>query len=100
MKKIVNSNPVLKMFKTALGGMLGIMSAYVLVGLYSLLFVGIGYYIMIKNNKEGTKTFEDLQPLQYVGIVLCGLGLLPWLQYLFFGFMSSAGSSAFDAVFD
>ena len=100
MKKIIKTNPILQAFKYALGGMFGVMSVYALLGLYSLIFVGVGYFIMVKNNKENTPLMKDLQPLQYVGIVLCVIGLLPWLQYLFMGFMSSAGGAAFESIFD
>lgn len=98
MKQIVKSNPILQAFKFAVGGMFGIMSVYALLALYSMVFVGIGYYIIVNQNKPNTKTFEDLQPLQYVGIALCIIGLLPWAQYIFIGFMEGAGISLFDNI--
>ena len=100
MKKIAKSNPMIQTFKMVFGGVLGYMSAYTLVALFSLVFVGIGFAIISKFNKKDTKLFEDLQPMQYVGIVICCIGLLPWGQYLFFGFMEGAGLTLFDKMFN
>ena len=99
MKNIVKSNPIVGAFKIAFGGMLGIISAEALVALFSLFFVGIGYAIIVHFNKKDTKEFEDLQPMQYIGIVLCFIGLLPWMQYLFMGLMEGAGFALFDNIF-
>ena len=99
MKGIVKSNPIIGAFKIAFGGMLGIISAEALVVLFSLCFVGLGYAVMVHFNKANTKLLEDLQPMQYVGIVLCFIGLLPWMQYLFFGFMEGAGIALFNKMF-
>jgi len=99
MKNIVKSNPIIGAFKIAFGGMLGIISAEALVVLYSVCFVGLGYAIMVHFNKKDTKLLEDLQTMQYIGIVLCFIGLLPWMQYLFMGFMEGAGISLFDKMF-
>ena len=99
MKSVVKSNPIVRAFKFAFGGMLGIISAEALVALFSIFFVGIGYAIIVRFNKKDTKDFEDLQPMQYIGIVLCLIGLLPWMQYLFMGFMEGAGISLFNNIF-
>ena len=69
-----------------------------IIGLYSALFVGIGYYLIQKYNKENTKLFNELQTGQYLGIVLAFLGLLPWIQYFFISFMIEGGSYAFDSL--
>ena len=100
MKQIVKNNSMVQMFKLALGGSLGFISDYALVALFSLVFVGIGFAIITKYNKKDTELFKDLQPMQYVGIVICCIGLLPWGQYLFFGFMEGAGLTLFDKMFN
>jgi len=100
MKKIVQTNPMIQMFKLAFGGTLGYMSAYALVGLFSLVFVGIGFAIISKFNKKDTKLFEDLQPMQYVGIVICCIGLIPWLQYFFIGLMEGLGIELVTNMFN
>tara|TARA_Y100000590_G_scaffold377865_1_gene444396 strand:+ start:1487 stop:1795 length:309 start_codon:yes stop_codon:yes gene_type:complete len=92
------SNPLLNTFKHVFVGMFGYMSAYMVIGLYSALFVGTGYYIIQQYNKPNTKLFDELQTGQYFGIVLAGLGLLPWIQYFFMSFMFEGGSYAFNSL--
>jgi len=92
------SNPFLNMFKYAFVGMFGIMSAYAVIGLYSAIFVGIGYYLLDKYNKPNTKLLDELQTGQYVGLVFAFLGLLPFIQYFFVSFMFEGGSYAFDSL--
>lgn len=78
------------------GGALGFM----LIGLYSLFFCGLGYYLIVKNNKPHTKPFEDLQKEQYLGAFLFSIGLLPWIRYFFISFMLSAGESFYEDNFE
>ena len=100
MKKIAKSNPMIQTFKMVFGGVLGYMSAYTLVALFSLVFVGIGFAIISKFNKKDTKLFEDLQSMQYVGIGICCIGLLPWGQYFFGGLMEGAGIELVTKMFN
>ena len=90
--------PFLDIFKGVFVAVFGYMSAYIVIGLYSALFVGTGYYIIKKYNKQNTKLFDELQTGQYVGIVLAILGLLPWIQYFFMSFMLEGGSYAFNSL--
>ena len=94
------NNPLLDTFKHLFVAVFGVMSAYIIIALYSVLFVGIGYFIIQKYNKPDTKLFDELQTGQYVGIVLAGLGLLPWMQYFFMSFMMEGGSYAFNLLMD
>tara|TARA_Y100000590_G_scaffold446381_1_gene580023 strand:- start:530 stop:832 length:303 start_codon:yes stop_codon:yes gene_type:complete len=94
------NNPFLDTFKHLFVAVFGAMSAYIIIVLYSILFVGVGYYIIQKYNKPDTKLFDELQNGQYIGIVLAGLGLLPWMQYFFMSFMIEGGSYAFNALMD
>ena len=96
--KLFDKNPFLDMFKLVFVGMFGAISAWAMVGLYSALFVGIGYYIVQKYNKPNTKLVDDLQTGQYVGLVFVFLGLSPWIQYFFMSFMMEGGSYAFGSV--
>ena len=98
MVKSLFNNPLLNTFKHVFVAMFGVISAYIVIGLYSALFVGIGYYLIKKYNKPNTKLFDELQSGQYVGIVLAGLGLLPWIQYFFMSFMFEGGSYAFNSL--
>ena len=91
-------NPFLNTFKHLFVAVFGVMSAYMVIGLYSALFVGTGYYLIQKYNKQNTKLFDELQTGQYFGIVLAGLGLLPWIQYFFISFMIEGGSYAFESL--
>ena len=92
------NNPLLNTFKHVFVAMFGYMSAYMVIGLYSALFVGTGYYIIQQYNKPNTKLLDELQTEQYIGIVLAGLGLLPWIQYFFMSFMFEGGSYAFNSL--
>jgi len=99
MKSIVKNNTMVSFFKMAFGGMLGVMAAEAVVILYTAFMVTIGYAIIIHANKEGTKPLEELEPLQYVGIIICILGLLPWGQYLIFGLLEGAGQDLYKNMF-
>jgi hypothetical protein len=80
--------------------MLGAIAANALIGLICITLFGIGYYLIVNNNKENTKPLQELQPLQIVGVGLCLLGCLPFIQYFFFGLLSSLGSSVFENGFE
>jgi uncharacterized membrane protein (Fun14 family) len=82
------------------GGILTGFAAVAVVGLICIVLFGLGYYLIVKYNKPGTKLFKNIQPMQYVGIVLCLLGVLPFIQYFFLGFLFEAGESVFSSMFD
>jgi hypothetical protein len=83
--------PFIDVFKYALVGTFGAISAYILVALYSLFFVSIGFYLVNRFNKKNTELFKELQFGQYVGIVFIILGLLPYVQYFFISLMVEGG---------
>ena len=87
-------------FSMVFAGVLGGVAAMAAIGFVCIVLFGIGYWLIVKYNKPGTKYFQDIQPMQYVGIVLCVLACLPFIQYFFFGFLSSAGGAAFDGLFE
>ena len=93
--KSVNKN----IFMGFLAGTGGFLTAYILLGLFTVIFFGVGYYIINKYNKKGTKLLRDIQPMQYLGLVLCIIGTLPYIQYFFMGFLGEAGSTVFDEMF-
>ena len=82
------------------GGILSGFAAIAVVGLLCITLFGLGYYLITKYNKPGTKLFKDIQPMQYVGIFLCILGAAPFIQYFFMGFLFSAGESVFSGMFE
>lgn len=90
--------PFFDIFKYAFVGTFGVMSAYILVALYSLIFVSIGIYLINKYNKKNTETFEQLQFGQYIGLVFVFLGLLPYIQYFFISLMIEGGEYAFNQM--
>jgi len=96
MKKI--NNPLLDTFKHVFIAIFGITSAYIVIGLYSAVFTGIGYYLLDRYNKPNTKLLDELQTEQYVGLVFAFLGLLPFIQYFFMSFMIEGGSYAFNSL--
>lgn len=85
-------------FGLVFSGVLGGMAAMAAIGLLCVTLFGVGYYLIVQYNKPGTKLMQDLQPMQYVGIVLCVLGCLPFIQYFFFGFLTNAGEAAFSGL--
>lgn len=99
MKATSNSGLSSLVFFSVFSGVLGALASMALVGLICLTFFGLGYYLIVTYNKKGTKLFQDIQPMQYLGILLCFIGCLPFIQYFFFGFLSNAGGMAFDQMF-
>jgi hypothetical protein len=87
------------MFASVFQGVLGGIAAIALVGVICITFFALGYYLIVTYNKKGTKLFEDIQPMQYLGILLCFIGCLPFIQYFFFGLLSDAGGAAFSSLF-
>jgi hypothetical protein len=81
-------------------GVLGGMAAMALVGLICVTMFVVGFYLIKTYNKKGTKTFEDLQPMQILGIVLCLLACLPFIQYFFIGLLANAGGAVFDSLME
>jgi hypothetical protein len=82
------------------GGMFAGFAAIAVIGLICITLFGLGYYLIVTYNKPGTKLFKDIQPMQYLGIFLCVLGALPFIQYFFLGFLAEAGSSLFESMFE
>ena len=82
------------------GGIFAGFAAVAVIGLICLTLFGIGYYIIQKYNKPGTPLLKDIQPMQYLGIFLCVLGVLPFIQYFFMGFLFNAGESVFSSMFE
>ena len=75
-------------------------AAIAVVGLICITIFALGYYLIKKYNKPGTKLFKEIQPMQYLGIFLCFLGVLPFIQYFFMGFLFDAGGAAFSSMFE
>ena len=100
MKSSLFKNPLLSTFQHVFVGMFGVMSAYMVIGLYAAIFTGIGYYIIQKYNKPNTKLLDELQTEQYVGLAFAFLGLLPFIQYFFVSFMFEGGAYAFGSMFE
>ena len=90
--KSLNTNIFMGIFS----GTMGFITAYIVIGLFVSVFFGSGYYLINKYNKKGTKLLKEIQPMQYLGIVLCIIGCLPFIQYFFMGFMIEGGEYAFD----
>lgn len=95
-RKSLASNP--SIFALVFGGVLGGLAVMAAVGLVCITLFAIGYYLIVTYNKPGTKLFKEIQPLQYVGIVLCVLACLPFIQYFFMGFLFNAGGSVFSSM--
>ena len=90
----------ISIFSLVFGGVLGGFAAIAALGLICVTLFAIGYYLIVTYNKKDTKLFKEIQPMQYVGIVLCILACLPFIQYFFMGFLFNAGESVFSSMFE
>ena len=107
MKDIIKKNPILTAFKLAFGGMFGVMAAEALVFLFTFICIIIGASIIVhfgtdKEKEEKLnmiKTIEQFTPMQYLGLIIIVIGLLPWGQWLMIGFMEGAGITLFNDLF-
>ena len=95
-----NLNPFSNTFKHMYVAVLGNVSARVSIGIYSLIFTGIGYYLLKRYNKPNTKLLKELQPEQYVGLVFAFFGLLPFIQYFFISIMFEGGAGVVGYLLD
>lgn len=95
-KSNVNKN----IFLAVMSGTFGFITAYIILGLFVLIFFGSGYYLINKYNKKDTKLLKEIQPMQYLGIVLCIIGCLPFIKYLFMSFLFETGEIAADNLFN
>lgn len=87
-------NMVINIFGAVLGGMF----AFAIVGLVAALTVFCGFSIVKRYNKPGTKLFRDMTFGQYIGAIIMIIGLAPFMQFFFQGFLFSAGHSAFSSI--
>ena len=107
MKDIIKKNPILTAFKLAFGGMFGVMAAEALVFLFTFICIIIGVAIIVhfgtdKEKEEKLnmiKTIEQFTPIQYLGLIIIVIGLLPWGQWLMIGLMEGAGITLFNDLF-
>jgi uncharacterized membrane protein (Fun14 family) len=99
MKKANLNFPFMEMIKLGISLTLGSVSVWLLICIYTLTFLGIGYYLLVNFNKENTDLLEELQLGQYIGIILCIFGLLPFFQYFFMGFLLEGGKALAEEVF-
>ena len=77
-------------FSVAFSGILGIISTNLILFIFTALFFGMGYSLIVNNNKEETKLLENLQTKQYLGVGFFVIGLLPWIRYFFTKFLIEA----------
>ena len=107
MKDIIKKNPILTAFKLAFGGMFGVMAAEALVFLFTFICIIIGVAIIVhfgtdkeKEEKEEKlnmiKTIEQFTFMQYLGLIIIFIGLLPWGKWLMIGLMEGVGITLFN----
>lgn len=87
------------LFYAAFTGVMGGMAGIAAIGIVCIILFGLGYYLVNKYNKPGTKLFKDMVWQQYLGALLMLIACAPFIQYFFFGFLSSAGSEVFENMF-
>jgi hypothetical protein len=87
-------------FSEGLSGTLGGLAGLAMVGLVCFILFAIGYTLIVKNNKPGTKLLKEIQPLQYLGIFICFIAVIPFLFYFFAGFLLDAGGAAFEGLME
>jgi len=98
-KSVLEGNPFMGIFKAVVAGTLGYVSTMAIIALYTLTFLGIGIYLINSYNQDNTEVFKELQTGQYVGIVFCVIGLLPFLQYFIIGFLMELGKNLAEDIF-
>jgi len=98
--KLFENNPFLDIFKGVFVGMFGIISVNMIIALYSLTFASTGYFLLKRYNKPNTELLDELQTGQYIGIIFCIIGLLPYMQYFFAGFLMEGGQYAFNKLLE
>ncbi len=98
--KLFVNNPFLDIFKGVFVGMFGIISVNMMIALYSLTFASTGYFLLKRYNKPNTELLDELQTGQYIGIIFCIIGLLPYMQYFFAGFLMEGGQYAFNKLLE
>ena len=81
-------------------GVLGGVAAMALVGFVCFALFVVGYMLIVKYNKPGTKLLKEIQPMQYVGMFLCFLAIIPFIQYFFMGLLANAGGAVFDSFME
>ena len=86
-------------FMAVLSGTGGFITAYIILGLFVTIFFGSGYYLVKKYNKKNTKLLKEIQPMQYLGILLCIIGIIPFIRYFFAGFLMEGGTMLADNLF-
>lgn len=91
-------NEFINLFKLFFYGTLGSVAARSATALFSLVFFIPGYFLIKNYNKPGSKPLQEIRTQQYVGIILCAIGLLPWIKYLFAGFGFEAGAAVYDSL--
>jgi len=94
-----NNLPFMELIKVGAGITIGSISATALIALYSVVFLGLGWFMLVNFNKEDTELFKELQIGQYFGIFFCFLGLLPFLQYFIISFLFEGGKALGEEVF-
>jgi hypothetical protein len=99
-KRKTSPSPVKEYATIGFGGVLGGLAAMALVGFICVTLFAIGYYLIVTYNKPGTKLLKEIQPMQYLGIFICFLACLPFIQYFFLGFLADAGGAAFSNMFE
>ena len=86
--------------QAAFSGVLGGVAAMAAIGFFCVVLFGMGYYLITAYNKPGTKLFKEIQPMQYLGMLLCFIAILPFIQYFFMGLLFNAGGAAFDSLME
>jgi hypothetical protein len=98
LKKLSGSSAGTGFAGLVFSGVLGGFAAMAVIGMVCITLFAIGYYLIVTYNKPGTKLLKELQPMQYLGIFLCILGCLPFMQYFFMAFLGNAGAEAFSGL--
>ena len=87
-------------FFGAISGTFGVYTAMAIMGLWSVIFLWAGYELIKHYSKKDTDLLEDLHGVQYLGVILCFIGMLPWLPYFFAGLAEGLGDIAIDKLLD
>lgn len=90
-------------FVTAVVATFGVLGSFILLSLFSLATISLGIWMIMKNAVEDPKTQKKKikwNVISVLGSIFIFLGFLPWLPYLFQGFMFNLGGMLAQAFFN
>lgn len=100
-KKQTGGESLWNVFITTMVASFGALGSFMILGLFSLATIGLGIWLIKRNAKEDPKTGKvkiNWNVVSGFGAFLIALGFIPWLPWLFQGFMFNLGAILSEVV--